>query len=60
MTTGCPGACLLCKNLLCMGLFLKNIETFQEGEYTGIEFIDENCGGPGVRLRKRQRLKKPK
>ena len=23
-------------------------------EATGIEFIDENCGGPGVRLRKRQ------
>jgi transcriptional regulator with XRE-family HTH domain len=26
----------------------------------GVEFIDENGGGPGVRLRKRQRLKKPK
>jgi DNA-binding XRE family transcriptional regulator len=26
----------------------------------GIEFIDENGGGPGVRLRKRQRAKKPK
>ena len=26
----------------------------------GIEFIDENGGGPGVRLRKRHRLKKPK
>jgi hypothetical protein len=26
----------------------------------GNEFIDENGGGPGVRLRKRQRLKKPK
>src|SRR5512132_2770041 len=26
----------------------------------GIEFIDENGGGPGVRLRKRQRLKKLK
>jgi len=25
-----------------------------------IDFIDENGGGPGVRLRKRQRLKKPK
>jgi hypothetical protein len=25
-----------------------------------IEFIDENGGGPGVRLRKRQRMKKPK
>jgi hypothetical protein len=29
-------------------------------ERAGIEFIDENGGGPGVRLRKRQRLKKPK
>ena len=29
-------------------------------EKAGIEFIDENGGGPGVRLRKRQRLKKSK
>ena len=29
-------------------------------ELAGIKFIDENGGGPGVRLRKRQRLKKPK
>ncbi|MGA7085027.1 MAG: XRE family transcriptional regulator [Pseudolabrys sp.] len=29
-------------------------------EFAGVEFIDENGGGPGVRLRKRQRLKKPK
>jgi predicted transcriptional regulator len=29
-------------------------------EKAGIEFIAENGGGPGVRLRKRQRLKKPK
>ena len=29
-------------------------------EMAGVEFIDENGGGPGVRLRKRQRLKKPK
>ena len=29
-------------------------------EAAGIEFIDENGGGPGVRLRKRQRAKKPK
>src|SRR5262249_46946651 len=28
--------------------------------FAGIEFIDENGGGPGVRLRKRQRPKKPK
>ena len=26
----------------------------------GVEFIDENGGGPGVRLGKRQRPKKPK
>ena len=29
-------------------------------EVAGVEFIDENGGGPGVRLRKRQRPKKPK
>jgi len=29
-------------------------------EAAGVEFIDENGGGPGVRLRMRQRLKKPK
>jgi transcriptional regulator with XRE-family HTH domain len=29
-------------------------------EMAGVEFIDENGGGPGVRLRKRQRAKKPK
>ena len=29
-------------------------------EVAGIEFIDENGGGPGVRLRKRRRSKKPK
>jgi hypothetical protein len=27
-------------------------------EKGGVEFIDENGGGPGVRLRKRQRPKK--
>jgi ribosome-binding protein aMBF1 (putative translation factor) len=27
-------------------------------EVAGVEFIDENGGGPGVRLRKRQRPKK--
>jgi hypothetical protein len=26
-------------------------------EAAGVEFIDENGGGPGVRLRKRQRQK---
>jgi hypothetical protein len=29
-------------------------------EAAGVDFIDENGGGPGVRLRKRQRPKKPK
>src|SRR5262245_18645542 len=29
-------------------------------ELAGVEFIDENGGGPGVRLRKRQRPKKTK
>jgi transcriptional regulator with XRE-family HTH domain len=29
-------------------------------ETAGVEFIDENGGGAGVRLRKRQRPKKPK
>ena len=29
-------------------------------ELGGVEFIDENGGGPGVRLRRRQRLKRPK
>jgi hypothetical protein len=28
-------------------------------ESAGVEFIDENGGGPGVRLRKRQRTKRP-
>ena len=29
-------------------------------DQNGVEFIEENGGGPGVRLRKRQRLKKLK
>ena len=29
-------------------------------ETAGVEFIDENGGGPGVRLRKRQLAKRPK
>jgi hypothetical protein len=29
-------------------------------ELPGIEFIDENGGGPGVRLRNRQRAKQSK
>jgi hypothetical protein len=27
---------------------------------SAVDFIDENGGGPGVRLRERQRSKKPK
>ena len=29
-------------------------------ELAGIEFIEENGGGPGVRLRNRQKVKQPK
>ncbi|MFZ3248103.1 MAG: hypothetical protein WA214_04365 [Pseudolabrys sp.] len=29
-------------------------------ELAGIKFVDENGGGPGVRLRRRQGSKKPK
>ena len=29
-------------------------------ECAGVEFIDENGGGPGVRLRKRQQAKRTK
>jgi hypothetical protein len=32
----------------------------QAFERAGVEFIDENGGGPGVRLRKRQRMKQSK
>ena len=32
----------------------------QAFESAGVEFIDENGGGPGVRFRKRQRPKQPK
>lgn len=32
----------------------------QAFERAGVEFIEENGGGPGVRLRKRQRPRKPK
>jgi transcriptional regulator with XRE-family HTH domain len=32
----------------------------QAFERAGVEFIDENGGGPGVRLRKRQRAKQSK
>jgi transcriptional regulator with XRE-family HTH domain len=32
----------------------------QAFELAGVEFIDKNGGGPGVRLRKRHRPQKPK
>jgi transcriptional regulator with XRE-family HTH domain len=32
----------------------------QAFELAGVEFIDENGGGPGVRLRKAPRVKNPK
>ncbi|MFZ2091701.1 MAG: transcriptional regulator [Pseudolabrys sp.] len=38
----------------------NNLAVRRALEDAGIEFIDENGGGPGVRLRKRQRSKKPK
>jgi hypothetical protein len=38
----------------------KFFNHFKNGLPAGIEFIDENGGGPRVRLRKRQRAKKPK
>jgi hypothetical protein len=36
---------------------LTNAQAF---ELTGVEFIDENGGGRGVRLRNRQRSRQPK
>ena len=38
----------------------NNLSVRRALESGGVEFIDENGGGPGVRLRKRQRLKKPR
>jgi transcriptional regulator with XRE-family HTH domain len=38
----------------------NNSAVRQALENAGVEFIDENGGGHGVRLRKRQRLKKTK
>jgi hypothetical protein len=38
----------------------NNLAVRRALEAAGIEFIDENGGGPGVRLRKRQRAKRPK
>ena len=39
---------------------VNNMAVRRALETTGVEFIDENGGGPGVRLRKRQRPKKTK
>jgi hypothetical protein len=41
------------------GLILQN-EPNGAGAAAGIEFIDENGGGPGVRLRKSPRVKPSK
>ena len=38
----------------------NNLAVRRALEDADVEFIDENGGGPGVRLRKRQRAKKPK
>ena len=38
----------------------NNLAVRRALEDAGIEFIDENGGGPGVRLRKRQRAKQSK
>ena len=44
-----------------MGAHMSTLAALRKAlEAAGIEFIDENGGGPGVRLRKRQRRKKPK
>ena len=49
--------------LLCMGLF-SGLASVQRGfvlsrvEAAGVEFIDENGGGPGVRLQKPPKLKR--
>ena len=58
------------------GLHRNTISNFESGRYAGdpqtlatiekvlvkvgVEFIDENGGGPGVRLQKRQRAKQTK
>jgi hypothetical protein len=36
------------------------VQSIRLDNVAGVEFIDENGGGSGVRLRKRQGLKKPK
>jgi hypothetical protein len=38
----------------------NNLAVRRALEDAGVEFIDENGGGPGVRLRKRLQAKKPK
>jgi len=47
-----------------VGRYAGDPATLQKIERTlvaaGVEFIDENGGGPGVRLRKRQKSKKQK
>jgi hypothetical protein len=38
----------------------NNLSVRRALESAGVEFIDENGGGPGVRLRKLQRVKQTK
>jgi hypothetical protein len=38
----------------------NNLAVRRAFESVGVEFIDENGGGPGVRLPKRERAKRPK
>jgi hypothetical protein len=38
----------------------NNLAVRRALELAGVEFIDENGGGPGVRLRKRQQTKRSK
>jgi predicted transcriptional regulator len=41
-----------------MGAHLSTVSALRKAlESAGVEFIDENGGGPGVRLRKRQQKK---
>ena len=53
--------CTVCRQTLKPGASEATVAALTRAlEKAGVEFIDENGGGPGVRLRKRQRPKKPK
>jgi hypothetical protein len=52
-----------CRNIIRPAIFAKQtqiLQSFQSRLRAGIEFIAENGGGSGVRLRKRQRAKPTK